>query len=185
MGQITIFYCDMHEGDTGVHATHRGFELEFDGNPAEIDLCDTHYEELRYAVAPYVMAARRVKAAAALAELAPKAGPPERKPARIDPEQAKHIRAWCADNGIELSTRGAIPKHALEAYHARDIATSRRTETSEAQFCGTLEEYRQQALAWLMQRGEYVSQTGPTRPQLARYTKKTGWRPPAAPEAAG
>lgn len=184
MGQITIDYCDRHDGRTDVRATHRGFQMEFDGKTYEIDLCELHYREIAEAAAPYILAARRVRATVTPLPPPPPSElePPERRPARIDPAQARHIRAWCADNGIDVNPRGAIPKRALEAYHNREIRHSR---PAKAQFCETREEFIQQALAWLMQRGEYVPQTGPTRPQLARYTEKTGWHPPSTGVAPG
>lgn len=193
MGQITINYCDRHGDRVDVRASHIGFQLEFDGTPAEIDLCDACHEELKDAVAPFIAAARKaanIAAKVAVRKVAPRGaeeGPPKRKPAKLDPEQAKHIRAWCNENGIKVAPVGGIPKRALVEYNAAHGNGKRRASPAapEPQYCASLEAYRQQALTWLMVHGEYVPQTGPTRPQLVRYTERTGWHPPKPEVAAG
>ncbi len=87
-----------------------------DGTTYEIDLNKTHADELREVLAPYVSVGRKVigsvghsRRGAAASAPRPSAG------AEVDP---KAVRAWAAENGVEVSPRGRIKADIVEKYRA-------------------------------------------------------------------
>jgi hypothetical protein len=80
--------------------------FSYDGVEYEIDLSKTNTKAFASAVAPYVSAARPVKA---VRKRAP------RKSAKLD---LAVVREWAAANEHAVSTRGRIPSAVLEAYEA-------------------------------------------------------------------
>jgi hypothetical protein len=81
-----------------------------DGTDYEIDLAGQNAEELRGALARFVEAARRESGAGRRGTAAPKragAGP-----------DTKAIRAWAAENGIQVNTRGRISDDVVQRYLA-------------------------------------------------------------------
>jgi hypothetical protein len=83
-------------------------QFALDGVSYEIDLNAANAERLRKVYADYVGAARRTGGRL-------KAGsPPGGKAARSG--EAGQIREWALENGYELSGRGRIPSHVVEAY---------------------------------------------------------------------
>ena len=74
-----------------------------DGVVYEIDLNDAHSEELRAALNPWVQGGKRVGGRAKRST----------STARGD---AQKIRRWAAENGIEVSERGRIPREVRDAY---------------------------------------------------------------------
>lgn len=76
-----------------------------DGAEYEIDLADGNAEELRNALAPYVNAGRRHGKAPARTSSA----------SGID---AKTVRRWAVENGIEVGTMGRVPTDVVKQYQA-------------------------------------------------------------------
>lgn len=79
-----------------------------DGVSYEIDLNDSHANELRDAFAPWVAHAQRVggrKSTRAAGAAAPAAA-----------SDAAAIRVWARERGLEVSERGRIPAEVREAY---------------------------------------------------------------------
>ena len=77
-----------------------------DGRTYSVDLNDSHAEELRSFLAPYVEAGRK----------APRLrGADLRKGDDFDPAA---VRAWAASNGVEVSKRGRVPASVVEKYKA-------------------------------------------------------------------
>jgi hypothetical protein len=80
-----------------------------DGVTYEIDLSDDNAERLRDALADYVGSARRT-------------GGRIKRGSKLGSGQASangeagQIREWANENGYELSARGRIPSHVVEAY---------------------------------------------------------------------
>ena len=75
-----------------------------DGKSYEIDLSAANAARFRDAVAPYVSAARSVRA---------------RKKARSGPEvDARAVREWARAQGMDIAPRGRIPSTVLEQYRA-------------------------------------------------------------------
>lgn len=81
-----------------------------DGVTYEIDLTEQEQEKLRDVLAKYVGAARPLKGGKAKARKA-QSGP-----------SPKDIRAWAADNGVEVPARGRIPEDVREQYVAANPA---------------------------------------------------------------
>lgn len=92
------------DGDTVYFALH--------GQLYEIDLTNTHVNELEAALAPYIAAARPITA-----------GTPQPTPVRRDgndhnPVDLNDVRAWAAENGIGMPSNGDIPIRVINAYDA-------------------------------------------------------------------
>ena len=79
-----------------------------DGRTYEIDLNKRNVDKLRKTLAPYVEGGRRLAGSAR----------PARRSSGSNGSDAKAIRAWAAENGVEVSPRGAIPAHVRGAYNA-------------------------------------------------------------------
>jgi hypothetical protein len=78
-----------------------------DGSEYQIDLAGKNAAKLRKALLPYIEAGRRV------------GGHSRRTRSRSKGSangDAKAIREWAAENGIELSARGRIPAGVMEQY---------------------------------------------------------------------
>lgn len=119
--KVLVQLVDDLDGTSSDDVTTVQFGL--DGVSYEIDLSATNAEQLRNAYTDYVDAARRTGGRL-------KAGTrPGGKAARS--EEAGQIREWALENGFELSGRGRIPGHVIEAYQEATAppkpATKRRT----------------------------------------------------------
>lgn len=79
----------------------------FDGVRYEIELSEANQKEMRELLAPYIERAR-VVGTKARAKAKPRRGQP--KPAVV--------RAWAAENGIEVPATGRISKDVMEQYKA-------------------------------------------------------------------
>ncbi|MFT4134967.1 histone-like nucleoid-structuring protein Lsr2 [Microbacterium sp.] len=93
--------------DTGAGETVR---FSLDGVAYEIDLTEEHAAALRDAFAPYVAAGRSVSSRPAARG--------SRTQRRAGQRDYGPVRAWAAENGYSLSSRGRIPASVLEAYDA-------------------------------------------------------------------
>lgn len=80
-----------------------------DGVAYEIDLTEDNAEQLRNSLTEYVDNARRVRGRIKRGSRPSSAG------AGANGE-ASQIRAWALENGFELSGRGRMPAHVVEAY---------------------------------------------------------------------
>lgn len=98
-------------------------EFGVDGVVYEIDLNSVNAERLRTVFADYVAAARRTGG-----RLKRGSRPGGRA---SDPGEAGMIREWALGNGFELSGRGRIPGHVVEAYKEAKRA-ERRTAKAVA-----------------------------------------------------
>ena len=89
-------------------------EFSVDGKAYEIDLSAANSAKLRYALAPFVSAARRTggrrRSAGSTATVRPS----------VDREQNQAIREWAQQRGMKISERGRIPSNVLEAYHQKN-----------------------------------------------------------------
>jgi hypothetical protein len=77
-----------------------------DGAEYEIDLNDVHANELREALRRYTDVARKTS------------GSRGRQARKASGNDAKAIRMWALDNGIQVNTRGRIQADVVEKYHA-------------------------------------------------------------------
>jgi Lsr2 len=98
-----------------------------DGANYEIDLSEENAERLRAALADYVASARRTGGRI-------KRGTRPSNTGAANGE-AGQVREWAAENGFELSARGRIPGHVLEAYkeaQATEKAPAKRRTRKKA-----------------------------------------------------
>ena len=102
-------YDDLDESTDDV----RTVTLSLDGQAVEVDLSAKNYEKLSKAVAPYLEAGRKASGST---------GPTRRRrgsasaPAKSTDTAA--VRAWAAENGIEISSRGRVSADVLAKYQA-------------------------------------------------------------------
>ena len=80
-----------------------------DGNSYEIDLSKRNASAFEKALAPYIQAARKVKAPRG------RRGTGARSQPNID---RAAVREWARTNGFEISDRGRIPAGVIDAYQA-------------------------------------------------------------------
>lgn len=130
--KVLVQFVDDLDGTSSEDVATVQFGL--DGVAYEIDLNDANAERLRKICGDYVAAARRtggrVKRGTAPAGKAARAG------------EAGQIREWALENGFELSGRGRIAAHVIEAYQeaqqpkpqakAKAVATKRRSAAKKA-----------------------------------------------------
>ena len=119
--QVTVFIDDV-TGDELESGETVNFAL--DGVEYQIDLSEEHADELRKALAPYVLKGRRTGGRYA------RGGGASAGRARRSPESASSgtggrsrrdtqaIREWAQANGHKVSDRGRIPASVVEAYEA-------------------------------------------------------------------
>jgi hypothetical protein len=117
MAQVTLVQLvDDLDGTSSPDISTVQFGL--DGVSYEIDLTDTNADKLRQVFEDYVGAARRT-------------GGRVKRGTRTNGGAGK-IRIWAHENGFELSNRGRIPAHVVEAYkqaQAEDAPKPRKTTT--------------------------------------------------------
>lgn len=82
-----------------------------DGVPYEIDLTTEEAGQLRSAMQPYASSARKIGRSTS---------PAARRVRRAKPSgyDAGAVRAWAAENGVEVSRRGRISQDVIEKYRA-------------------------------------------------------------------
>jgi hypothetical protein len=85
-----------------------------DGASYEIDLTEDNAERLRSTLADYVAAARRTGGRIKRGNRPSNGGAAN--------GEAGQVREWAQENGFELSARGRIPGHVLEAYKEAQTA---------------------------------------------------------------
>ncbi|MGQ7311598.1 histone-like nucleoid-structuring protein Lsr2 [Microbacterium arabinogalactanolyticum] len=93
---------EVGEGET-VH-------FSLNGVAYEIDLTNSHGEELRAALDPYINAGRRASAGTA------RAAAPRRRASRDS--EVGEIREWAKAQGLKVSERGRIAADVMDAYRA-------------------------------------------------------------------
>lgn len=82
-----------------------------DGSEYEIDLNEGHANELREALARFTNAGRKVAGGRGRSAVRPKSSSP-------GGPDAKAVRLWAAENGIQVNTRGRIQADVVEKYEA-------------------------------------------------------------------
>ncbi|WP_293786321.1 Lsr2 family protein [uncultured Aeromicrobium sp.] len=86
----------------------------FDGTTYEIDVTEKEKAEIEKALEPYIRAGRKVSGAAVSRRRNRRSGGSTSNSG----SQAKEIRAWAKEQGIDVPARGRIPADVLEKYHA-------------------------------------------------------------------
>jgi hypothetical protein len=108
---ITLLTDDIDGGEAD-----RTVEFGLDGVNYTIDLSEKNAGKLRKALDPYLSAATRVGRSSTTSPVR-RAAPASTGRASRDQNQA--IREWANKNGFEVSERGRIPSHIVEAYHSK------------------------------------------------------------------
>ena len=108
---ITLLTDDIDGGEAD-----RTVEFGLDGVNYTIDLSEKNAGKLRKALDPYLSAATRVGRSSTASPVR-RAAPASTGRASRDQNQA--IREWANKNGFEVSERGRIPSHIVEAYHSK------------------------------------------------------------------
>lgn len=94
---------EVGEGET-VH-------FSLNGTAYEIDLTNSHAEDLRAALAPYIEAGRRASAGGTRAAT-------PRRPRAARNSEVGEIREWAKSQGLKVSERGRISAEVMDAYRA-------------------------------------------------------------------
>lgn len=104
--KVEITLVDDFDGTPGASTV----AFSYEGTDYEIDLGDERRAQLEEALAEYIGKARKVSRRKRRVSAASAA------PAGVSPTE---IRRWAKEQGIEVSSRGRIPKEVIEAYQAR------------------------------------------------------------------
>ena len=120
--KVLVQFVDDLDGTSSDDVSTVQFGL--DGVSYEIDLNGANAEHLRKIYADYVAAARRTGGRLK------RGGRPGEKGGSGD---AGAIREWAIENGYELSGRGRLPGHIVEAYQeAQQVKPRQKTKTVAA-----------------------------------------------------
>jgi hypothetical protein len=117
--QITIVSDDM-TGEEGAEAV----TFALDGIAYQIDLIAANHSKLTAALAPFISCARRIGKYGAspfpttVATVRGAKGVTVHKEGRNDPAYVGRVKAWAAENGHHVASRGRVPKTVIEAYTA-------------------------------------------------------------------
>jgi hypothetical protein len=84
-------------------------QFAYAGKTYEIDLNKRNAKKFDDAIKPWITAGRRVTARSATAR---------RSTTASDPAYLAQVRAWAKEHGQEVSARGRIAQHTLDAYKA-------------------------------------------------------------------
>lgn len=98
------------EDDIDGSEANETISFALDGSEYEIDLKEGHANELREALARFVSAGRKVAVG--------RGRPAPRTKSSHGGPDAKAIRLWAAENGIQVNTRGRIQGDVVENYEA-------------------------------------------------------------------
>lgn len=104
---IEKFFSDL-SGDE-IDSTSPTVSFVFDGVGYEVDLTVAEREMFEKAVAPYIAVGRRAGRSGrkALSGASGSSGP-----------DAKQVRAWAQEQGLDVPARGRVPGSIIEAYEA-------------------------------------------------------------------
>jgi hypothetical protein len=110
MAQRTVLYLedDLEGGEAG-----ETIEFALDGVQYSIDLNESNAEQLRGALDKYVDKARRTGGRRSTRRPSTKAPAPAVVFSQV---HNKAVRAWAASTGVDVSPRGRIPAHVIDAY---------------------------------------------------------------------
>ncbi|GAA1829549.1 hypothetical protein GCM10009836_04300 [Pseudonocardia ailaonensis] len=101
--------------------------FSLDGKEMEIDLNEEHAAQLRDVLAPYVGAGREASGRQSSTRV-----PSRPRASSKDRGQNARIRAWAAEQGMQIADRGRIPAEIAQAYAARSTAPSSGSASSRS-----------------------------------------------------
>jgi Lsr2 len=121
--KVLVQLVDDLDGQAGEDVSTVQFGL--DGVSYEIDLAEDNAERLRDSLAGYVAAARRVGGRV-------RRGTSSRSGQQAVSGEASQIREWAAANGFEVSSRGRMPSHIIDAYHEAHTKPSKPAKSERS-----------------------------------------------------
>ncbi|WP_104045443.1 histone-like nucleoid-structuring protein Lsr2 [Arthrobacter sp. ZGTC412] len=98
------------EDDIDGSEANETISFALDGSEYEIDLNEGHANELREALARFTNAGRKVAGG--------RGRPAPRTKSSHGGPDAKAVRLWAAENGVQVNTRGRIQAEVVEKYEA-------------------------------------------------------------------
>lgn len=98
------------EDDIDGSEANETISFALDGREYEIDLNDGHASELRETLSRFTTAGRQVAGG--------RGRPVARTKSSQDGPDAKAVRLWAAENGIQVNTRGRIQADVVERFEA-------------------------------------------------------------------
>lgn len=90
-----------------IESTSPTVRFVFDGVGYEVDLTASERETFEKAVAPYIAVGRRAGRPGRKANASGTSGP-----------DAKAVRAWAQEQGLDVPSRGRVPASVVEAYES-------------------------------------------------------------------
>ena len=106
-------------------------EIALDGVAYAVDLSAANSAKLDEALAPFIGAGSKIgRGGPRLRVVRSSGGVRAASPA--DRERNAAVRAWAAEQGLEVSDRGRIKSEILDAYEAAQHAPAKRTRTRKA-----------------------------------------------------
>jgi nucleoid-associated protein Lsr2 len=111
---LVVLTCDLHGDGTEAVAT-----IRMDNGTAryELDLCQSHFDELTGA-GRRLRPRRRTGGAGAATKAANKTAAPKTRRRRRGAPDTAAVREWARAHGHAVSDRGRIPRHIVEAFTA-------------------------------------------------------------------
>lgn len=100
---VEKYYSDLSGDEIDTPAPTVAFT--FDGVGYQVDLTDAEREMFREAIAPYIAVGRR-------------AGGRTRSTGGGSDVDAKAVRAWAQEQGLDVPARGRVPAQLIEAYRS-------------------------------------------------------------------
>lgn len=119
--KVLVQFVDDLDGTESEEIETLSFGL--DGVQYEIDLGAENSARLRESVAPYIDSARRVSGRLKRGT-ATKTSSSAKTGSSVDREQTRAIRDWARQQGHELSDRGRIPGHIIQAFEEAHASKS-------------------------------------------------------------
>jgi nucleoid-associated protein Lsr2 len=92
--------------DVSGEDAHETVQLRVDGHTYELDLTETEAHDLRSLLRPYMAAGRRVNSAGKVM-----------RHIKVEAAQTT-VRAWARSAGVDVSSRGRIPKQVRDQFEA-------------------------------------------------------------------
>jgi len=104
----TVLVDDLDGSPLPAGASSTTFSLN--GTAYEIDLGPDNVEKLKDALEPFIRAGRRIGT--------PTRGRAQRGSSRSSGNDLSRVREWAREQGMQISERGRVPAHILDAYNA-------------------------------------------------------------------
>lgn len=105
---VEKFYSDLSGDEIDTPSPTVAFT--FDGVGYEVDLTEAERQTFADSVAPYIAVGRR-----AAGRASSRSGSTSKRSSGVD---AKAVRAWAQEEGLDVPARGRVPASVIEAYQS-------------------------------------------------------------------